>query len=360
MSFMRTTTITAIIHLVLFTTVAARAEVLWRGDFETGDTSQWTKTQRVAPNRLAIVSSPVRQGQHAARFEVRQGDDPINASGDRSELVYAPLEAEGNERWYGWSTLWPSTYPSANTWQVFTQWHHTGLTGSPPLEMYVIGEAVHLRIDARTVLWTTPLVRGRWHDFVLHVKWSSDPDVGFVELWYDGARVLPKTFGRNMYPGQKNYLKQGLYRSDTIAVTGTLFHDGMTIGTSFDDLDVTPPALTNEEPVAPAVPPAVSPAPEPPPSPEAPAADESGPHVADAVAPDAGCGLARRSSSPPDVAAATILLGIAALLRRSRTGSPARGSPSSDRSPSRASRRRGRSACGENARATAAGEDEPG
>ena len=114
-----------------------------------------------------------------------------------------PVEKEGNDRYYAWSTMWAADYPSAATWQAFTQWHHTGNTGTPPLEMYVNGETMYLAVGANeTVVWNHPLERGAWHDFILHVKWSSDPAVGFVELWYDGQQVLRKTTGETMYPGR--------------------------------------------------------------------------------------------------------------------------------------------------------------
>ncbi|MBI5547711.1 MAG: heparin lyase I family protein, partial [Deltaproteobacteria bacterium] len=79
----------------------ANATELWRGDFETGDLSQWSRSQQVSSDRLRVVSSPTRQGRHALRVEVRQGDDPINASGNRAELVQMTNEAEGDERYYG-------------------------------------------------------------------------------------------------------------------------------------------------------------------------------------------------------------------------------------------------------------------
>jgi Polysaccharide lyase len=215
----------------------AQAEVVWRGDFETGDLSQWTKSQQVAPDRMQVVQSPVRQGKYALRVEVRQGDDPLNASGDRAELVWSPVETEGNDRYYSWSTMWAPDFPSEKTWQAFTQWHHTGDTGTPPFEMYVNGETMYLAIGPdETVLWTHPLERGAWHDFILHVKWSSDPGVGFVELWYDGQQELRKTSGQTMFPGQDNIMKQGLYRNKTISEVGVLYHDGMTVGTSLEDV----------------------------------------------------------------------------------------------------------------------------
>jgi hypothetical protein len=240
----------------------ARAEVVWRGDFETGDLSQWSVSQEVAPDRMQVVDSPVRQGKHALRVEVRQGDNPLNgASGNRAELVWTPVEKEGNDRYYSWSTMWAQDFPSVATWQAFTQWHHTGNTGTPPLEMYVNGESMYLAIGAdETVVWTHPLERGAWHDFILHVKWSSDPGVGFVELWYDGQEVLRKTSGATMFPGQDNIMKQGLYRNDTISQVGVLYHDGMTVATTLEDVLPPSPALatggSSSPPVGTASPPA--------------------------------------------------------------------------------------------------------
>ncbi|MBA2536063.1 MAG: heparin lyase I family protein [Actinobacteria bacterium] len=36
------------------------------------------------------------------------------------------------------------------------------------------------------------LRRARWYTFTLHVKWSSNPSVGFVEVWLNGRKVVPK------------------------------------------------------------------------------------------------------------------------------------------------------------------------
>jgi MYXO-CTERM domain-containing protein len=232
----------------LMSAVPANATVLFAGDFETGDISQWSKAQIVAPDRIQIVTSPRRQGAYAARVEVRQGDDPINASGNRAELVWSKNpEQEGNERWYGWSTLWPDDYPSQKTWQLFVQWHHSGCCGSPPVELYVNGETMSLRLNASQVVWNEPLVRGKWHDFVMHVKWSSDPKIGYVELWYDGKLALPKTYAPNMYAGEVNYLKMGLYRNATIQPTGVIFHDGMTVATTQAEVQPPPPAPLPEQ-----------------------------------------------------------------------------------------------------------------
>lgn len=232
--------ITAVAFLVCR---SSGASVLWRGDFETGDLSQWSRAQMVSPDRLQVVSSPVAQGRHALKVTVRQGDDPIGASGNRNELAYTAPEVEGSERFYRWSVLWPQSYPSAAAWQLFTQWHHSGSNGSPPIEFYVYGEEMRLRVggSGAPLAWTAPLVRGSWRDFVFHVKWSSNPAVGFVELYLDGQLVLPKRQGTTLYAGQTNYLKQGLYRNATIAQEGVLYLDGMISATTLADVSSSTP-----------------------------------------------------------------------------------------------------------------------
>jgi hypothetical protein len=212
--------------------------VVWRGDFETGDRSQWDREQMVSSDRLQVVPSPVRQGSYALKATVRHGDDPINSSGNRNELVKMTREPVGSEYYYRWSTMFASDFPSVRTWQLFTQWHHEGSSGSPPLELYVYGEEMRLNIggDPGTLVWKAPLVRGQWQDFIFHVKWSPDPSVGFVELYHNGQLVLPKRYIATQFPGMLNYLKLGLYRSDTITQTGVVYHDGFTMARSLADV----------------------------------------------------------------------------------------------------------------------------
>lgn len=189
----------------------------------------------VSPDRLEVVRSPVREGTYALKTRVAQGDNPIGASGNRNELVYLSHEPPGSEFYYRWSTMFDDSFPSAETWQVFTDWHHEGCCGSAPIEFYVLGEEIRLQAGGNTV-WSTPLVRGRWIDFVFHVKWSNDPLEGFVELYRNSERVLPKTPVPTMYPGMQNYLKQGLYRDSAISADGIVYHDAMVQATTLEDV----------------------------------------------------------------------------------------------------------------------------
>jgi hypothetical protein len=212
--------------------------LVWRGDFETGDRSQWSGTEMVSADRLALVASPLREGRYALKATVKQGDDPINASGNRNELVRMTKEAVGSEYWYRWSTMFANDFPSAKTWQLFTQWHHDGCCGSPPVEFYVYGEEMRLNIggDPGTIVWRSPLVRGAWQDFIFHVRWSPNSSVGFVELYHNGKLVMPKRYIATQFSGYLNYLKVGLYRSDTVAPVGVVYHDGWAMGRTLQDV----------------------------------------------------------------------------------------------------------------------------
>jgi uncharacterized protein (TIGR03382 family) len=235
----------------------ASAGTLWKGDFETGNHSQWSRIQSVASDRLQVVSDVVREGRYALKVTVKKGDDPIGASGNRNELLYLSRETTNTDYFYKWSTLFPKGYPSVDKWQVFAQWHQDGCCGSPPLEFYVVGEEIRLRVGGSSgrVVWKTPLKREVWNDFVMHVKWSSDAKVGFVELYKDGKLVLPKTMAATQFGKEKNYLKLGLYRDGSISPTATLYHDGFHMGTTLADVMPPPPAPPVEEQQEPEAPP---------------------------------------------------------------------------------------------------------
>ena len=218
---------------------AARASVLWRGDFSTGDLSQWNSIEALA-NRLTVVTSPAHTTSHTMRVELHSGDIVYN--GCRAE-VDGPFESEGAERYYAWSTLFPTDYPTAasSDWQVFTQWHHTGnFGGSPPLEFDLGSNRITLLADGATTLWSAPLVLGVWHDFIFHVKFSPNAAVGFVEVWLDGKQALAKTYRPTMYAGGQVYLKQGLYRKASITQTAVIYHAGMIEGETLQDVTLAP------------------------------------------------------------------------------------------------------------------------
>ena len=207
---------------------ALPGRIAWTGDFEPGNLSQWDLRQAVSHERARVVSAPVRQGRMAARFEVRQGEDPISSSGPRAELTRRTNEQEGDERWYAWSLLFDPDFPTEEGWQVVTQWH-ADAEGVPPLAIYAQNGRLELQVNrhdgpglplSTEVPWSGPLKRGQWRDLRLHVIWSGDDATGLVHLFVDGVEVLAPTRLRTLYPGIGSYLKQGYYRDPQITEPG--------------------------------------------------------------------------------------------------------------------------------------------
>ena len=220
-----------------YSAAAFGAQPLWSGDFETGDLSQWAPRLDVMPgtnDRMVVVDEPVREGRHAVRATVKYGD--IINNGARAEVVLADRKfGEGDERWFHWYTLFPADFLSSPGWMVVTQWHSNGV--SVPLAFTLHDEVLSFRLMGleydqagqwdKGTLWQAPLQRGRWNEYLLHVKFSGSYDVGFVELWVNGEPVVPKTTHATLPPGDSVYLKMGLYRDRGIDWDQSVYHDGM-------------------------------------------------------------------------------------------------------------------------------------
>lgn len=237
----------------------------------------WTGVESVdQTTRLQIVDDPIIPGTPTLRVEVRQGDLVAGTNGVRAELWKEENEQEGVERWYAWRTLFPADFPSFDQWAVWCQWHQAYLPPvppstewttagvSPPVE-FALGKGKlcfnlnDVNAGART-LWTAPIPRGRWMDVILHVRWSLDPTLGFVEVYIDGKVVVPKTFAATNFkhspPLPPNYLKFGFYRARDIAPTTVIYHQ------SFRSSDALADVLPVPAPVpvpGPTPPPAASP-----------------------------------------------------------------------------------------------------
>ncbi len=243
--------VAALAGLLFASHTSSPRRIAWAGDAETGNLSQWASADRVAPDRIRVVTSPVRQGRYAYRFEVRHGDDPVPAfsPNDRAELGqgdpgHGPAIRAGMQQWYGFSALFPKGFPDAS-WQVFAQWKQNG-PNPPPGGMSANDNVISFDMGGAGkglrghggILFRTPLRHGVWNDFVVHVKWSPDPRVGWVSFWYDGRQVVPRTHTADMYRDSSgrvipNYARVGYYRSRSIMKSGVVYIDAYKVGYSY-------------------------------------------------------------------------------------------------------------------------------
>lgn len=227
-------------------------DVLWSGDFQTGNLRQWNRLQ-VVPGDARVVPTPVPHDgrRFAALFTVRPGDNPIHSTGERAEAVASVGQTgsrPGTSAWYGWSTYFPPDFKAPpESWNIFTQWHGTLSDGCPPnlaFEANAFSGSWRISFRARggrlqecvppsDRKWdVADLEFGHWYDFVLHVGWSSNADVGFVALWVNGHQVVPQTKLATLYVGERSYLKQGFYRAPS-SLTSIVYQAGMRRGSSY-------------------------------------------------------------------------------------------------------------------------------
>ena len=308
---------------------SSHADIKWYGDYSTNNFLQWGNLQCQAPlvcpaRNSAPTSGPLQLWswstpaadmppplpwgpQIALRVDIAQIPYPTNstvraeASGslEGGSVALYGSTTDNSQRYYSWSTYIPTGFPDAtatntNLFHVLTQWHHQSYCWSPPLgvnlgrttarnqsgpyaltldsvEEFPPADPAVGQHDDR--LWSATLKKGVWHNFVVHVFWSSTygrdgvPD-GWVEFWHSTGTDAPvyqtlqachtrtgdpkchrrtlfnwgsgralcsqdtsnpalKTDGSVMY----NYLKQGLYRDNAEASEEIIWHKGMVVTT---------------------------------------------------------------------------------------------------------------------------------
>ena len=120
---------------------------------------------------------------------------------------------------------------------------------TPTMEFNVLGSNLALRVlghiwDAQNCLtvatgqcgykWVAPIQKGSWYEILLHVKWSTQNNVGYMEMYVNHIPVSQNAMGKNhsfatLDSDGLAYLKQGLYRNPNIPFDQTIYHDGMQV-----------------------------------------------------------------------------------------------------------------------------------
>lgn len=210
-------------------------EVLMDGGFETGNTDSPYQYQH---GDVSIVTSPVREGEYAAKFSGGAG------GGSRAQLDRPFTFKDGDEYYIGFSTFFPNDFQSPPSWALFFQLHGPPYSGSPPISLVMGDGDNQLKLvshnpnsSGREVHWTAPIVKDRWTDFTMRVKFSESSN-GFVELWMNGqAQTLSDGSKRlvrstmidryELYPTLTAYMGAG---------SATIYHDALKVGTTYQSV----------------------------------------------------------------------------------------------------------------------------
>jgi hypothetical protein len=271
---LRRLVITTMLLLTAFAAIAtsAQARLMWTANAELPWNQEWANYSCQDGSRVKETGSVVAQGGQAYEIEVRDGDD---AYGERCELGQGnptragfPLYHPGDERWISWQMLLPDDYPiDTPTWNNFMQLKQLGDLGTPAVSMEVQdGNFIFMNSDTnhtssgKNWWWQGKATRNRWVKFTLHVKFSSDPNVGFVEIYGDldgqGMRqLMARTYMHTMKVNEAGQTvdsqsRIGLYRDPKIQGTSHIYFDGYSVG---DDRDSVEAAAFGPAGAAPAI-----------------------------------------------------------------------------------------------------------
>lgn len=212
---------------------SSAARVLWTGNYESGDFSQWEGILREdeSPGTAEIVGKPVAQGRYAARFVM---GPQTSFNGSRIEAHQGSVATSGgvygSETWYRWAEFVPSsaTFARHASFNHLVQWLPALSCFGSALSVNGLANPVRLLFNVRggdivryggscdfryeRTFDLGPLPRDRWLRFRLHIKWHADPNVGFVELWMNGGRKIKLTNVATSPPDVDHYVRQGIYR----------------------------------------------------------------------------------------------------------------------------------------------------
>lgn len=199
---------------------AATATVLWRGDFETGDLSQWDSSTLIKTgnrDNLALESDSVADGKKAAKITLRDDVifEPYNQS--RVEVKHVGLHTKnGEDSYFAWSFMVPKDAEIRSNigyWESTPSFKNTMTFFIEPAQ----GGGTNLKFGTgdlgQTVRWTAKLTLNQWHRIAIHNHWSQSQADGKVDVWYDGMPVVSNVTATKLN-ADGLFLQMGLHRSD--------------------------------------------------------------------------------------------------------------------------------------------------
>jgi hypothetical protein len=179
----------------------SRSSPRWNGDLATGNLSPWGYVQS-CPGGITVGRDPLGGPGYVSKFSV--SDQSVSArcpilgsAGNPSASLLSPgLFKPGGNTYIGFSTLFPARFSAICTpwvracWMQVMELYGRRFRGSPPVALGVVGDRLVLANHWRTI-WTSSqnITKGTaWEDVVLHVVISTNPKIGYIELWNNGAQ----------------------------------------------------------------------------------------------------------------------------------------------------------------------------
>jgi hypothetical protein len=222
----------------------AHATVVWTSTFESGSIApEWTPSINATALNVQVLAEQVYTGKYACKITVHPSDR-FNTQ-NRVDIAHqSKLTGEGKDMWMSGHYL---MLADAGVRNEFYFWESSG-SYQNMIDFWVEpktggGTTIGFGTGALGVnkLWSADFPIGKWHQIGLHVHWSVNPQIGAVDVWFDGQQVLTATKAQTMADGNPLYLQTGLHRKTWGTVVDTIYLDDFIEADSLADVKIGPP-----------------------------------------------------------------------------------------------------------------------
>lgn len=206
-----------------------------------GTPGRWSLSQGGSP--LSVVDRNSYDEQSGKPREVsgtagagRAIEFTVPGGGQRSEVrPRVPRAIEGTVQDVTYRGRLARDFPAdADGWQILLQWHQSSDEGSPPVAVEVNKGRLMLDNGENNQVEIGRVQAGDTVDLRLRVLFSKSRRTGTVDVWNAGRQVLAgyQPPEGTLQADGRNYMKVGLYRSDSIDQDGTVTVDDLQVATN--------------------------------------------------------------------------------------------------------------------------------
>jgi hypothetical protein len=199
----------------------------------------WERDSGFKNYSILRIPNPKRYLEDTLRFEVRPNEP-------RALIFTNDLAIAHSERWYGLSVYFPEPHPQlkANISMIFAEW--IGAYGNKwdqfnPISLIALmfdGTELSISVHGKKYHNSSSRLLGRWNDFVIHAKWSSAPEEGLIEVWFDGRKILNYRGITTRNEAEGAFFRFGINRDETRHPNVAYFNEVRT-GDSFEAVSPT-------------------------------------------------------------------------------------------------------------------------
>jgi len=230
----------------------ANATVVWTSGFETGDLSEWSPginaTKMVdggIRKNVVVEQAVVYAGKYACEVTVHPDDLFGQYNQDRVDIQHqSTLTGEGQDTWISGHYMMPA---DAGVRNEFAFWE-SNVSSTNVIDFWVEpktggGTTINFGVGflGATQLWSADFTIGTWHQVAIHVHWSTNPQLGSVDVWFDGQQVVTAYKTQTKPDANTLFYQNGLHRKDPEPFVDTIYIDAFVEADTYAEAQIATP-----------------------------------------------------------------------------------------------------------------------